>query len=117
MAKYKIPRDPVLRDFTVVKTVDGTYICPLWILVDDGTTRDDVEFLDDIQIDPDMAAAEVTEGAKNDTEYTIPSSNGKTTYRITFKKGQWNCNCPAKSFRRGHCKHIKHFETIQEKKV
>jgi len=112
--KIKIPRHRVFRDFALVQTINGLYVCPDWIPVPDGTTREDIEFSDDIIIDPVKASSEVTKEPQQDLKYTIPSSNGKTTYDVTFRNGVWNCNCPASSFRRGHCKHIKHFETIQE---
>ena len=112
MTKYKIPRPVVFKDFGILKTISGTYVCPGWIPVDEGTTREDIEFSDDITIEPCRVSPEVIKIQQEDREFTIASSNGKSEYLVTFKKGQWNCNCPARSFRRGDCKHIKHFETI-----
>lgn len=109
MAKYKIKKHPPFRDFVFVETLRGMYICPGWIPVDKGTTRNDVEFEDDIIIESDKQSSESSNINQPDQEFMVPSSNGKSEYLVTFKRGQWNCNCPASSFRRGHCKHI---ETI-----
>lgn len=107
MAKYKIPRDRVFKDFGIMKTISGTYICPGWIPVDEGTTREDVEFSDDIIIEKPINSTELKAQPQVDLEFVVPSSNGKTEYLVKFQRGVWSCNCPASSFRRGDCKHIK----------
>jgi hypothetical protein len=117
MAKYKITRHPVFKDFGLVTTLNGLYICPGWIPVDEGTTRDDIEFSDDITVNKNKQPLKSPEIAQKDLEFKVPSSNGKSEYLVTFKRGQWNCNCPASSFRRGHCKHIKALETIQDNQI
>jgi hypothetical protein len=111
MAKYKIPRHPVFRDFALVKTINGLFICPDWIPVEDGTTRDDIEFDDDIIIESGVASTELKAEPQKDMEFNVPSSNGKSTYLVKFHRGVWSCTCPASTFRRGNCKHIKEFET------
>jgi hypothetical protein len=111
MAKYKIPRPAVFKDFGILRTISGTYVCPGWIPVDEGTTREDIEFSDDITIKPGIVSVATPKIPQKDLEFKVPSSNGKSEYLVTFKRGQWNCNCPASSFRRGHCKHIKALET------
>jgi hypothetical protein len=111
MTKYKIPRPAVFKDFGILRTISGTYVCPGWIPVDEGTTRKDIEFSDDITIEPGIVSVETSKTSQKDLEFKVPSSNGKSEYLVTFKRGQWNCNCPASSFRRGHCKHIKALET------
>jgi hypothetical protein len=112
MSKYKIPRDRVFKDFGIIKTLKGTYICPGWIPVDEGTTRDDVEFSDDIIIEPVSNSTQVKPetAVVKDIEHTVTSSNGKSEYIVSFKRGIWNCTCPAANFRRGDCKHIKMFK-------
>lgn len=107
MAKYKIPRHPVFRDFALVKTTNGLFICPDWIPVDEGTTREDVEFSDDIIIEKPILSSELKAEPQRDLEFVVPSSNGKSEYLVRFQRGVWSCNCPASSFRRGDCKHIK----------
>ena len=111
MAKYKIKRHSLFKDFVFVETLSGMYICPGWIPVDAGTTWDDVEFEDDILIKKDEQSSESSNIDQPAQEFRVPSSNGKSEYLVTFKKGIWNCNCPASSFRYGHCKHIKNLET------
>lgn len=111
MTKYKIPRDRVFKDFALVRTLTGLYVCPGWIHVDEGTTREDIEFSDDITIESEIVSTETPKTFQKDLEFRVPSSNGKSEYLVTYKRGQWNCNCPASSFRRGHCKHIKSLET------
>lgn len=107
MAKYKIPRDRVFKDFGIMKTLSGTFICPGWIPVDEGTTREDVEFSDDIIIEKPILSSELKAEPQRDLEFAVPSSNGKSEYLVRFQRGVWSCNCPASSFRRGDCKHIK----------
>lgn len=111
MAKYKIPRHPVIRDFGIVKILGSTYICPGWIPVDEGTTRDDVEFSDDIIIENSKDVPEVKRLKTKDIREVIKSSNGKSEYIVSFQRGVWGCTCPAATFRRGKCKHIKEVET------
>ena len=111
MAKYKIPRHRVFQTFGIVKTLNGTFICPGWIPVEDGTTRDDVEFSDDIIIEPVSDSTEVKPEPQKDIEFKVPSSNGKSEYVVKRQRGIWSCNCPASTFRRGNCKHIKELET------
>lgn len=110
MAKYKIPHHPVFRDFAIVKTINGTFICPGWIPVDADTTRDDVEFTETVNI---VKNEDVLETPKIDQlkEFKVPSSNGKSEYLVKFQHGVWSCTCPASTFRRGNCKHIKEIET------
>lgn len=112
MAKYKIPRDRVFKDFGIMRTLSGTYICPGWIPVDEGTTRDDVEFSDDIIIEKPINSTQLKAEQPVDLEFKVPSSNGKSEYLVKYhrevnQKGVWSCNCPASNFRRGDCKHIK----------
>ena len=114
MAKYKIPRDRVFKDFGIMKTLSGTFICPGWIPVDEGTTREDVEFSDDIIIEKPILSSELKAEPQRDLEFVVPSSNGKSEYLVKFQRGVWSCNCPASSFRRGDCKHIKAQQCLQE---
>jgi hypothetical protein len=107
MEKIKIPRHPVFRDFALVQTISGLYVCPNWIPVPDGTTREDIEFADDMIIDQVKASSEVTKESQQGIEFNVPSSNGKSTYIVKFQRGVWSCTCPAASFRRGNCKHVK----------
>lgn len=119
MSKIQIPRHPVFKDFGIVNLPSGTFVCPGWIPVPLGTTRDQIEFSDDILIEPDVISAEVKpEPVKSPRiEHSVTSSNGKTQYNVVFDRGMWSCTCPASTFRRGHCKHIKMFETNLQENV
>jgi hypothetical protein len=111
MTKYKIHRDRVFKDFALVRTLTGLYVCPGWIHVDEGTTREDIEFSDDVTVEIGIIPTGTPKMPQTDLEFKVSSSNGNSEYLVTYRRGQWNCNCPASSFRRGHCKHIKSFET------
>lgn len=96
--------------FAIVKVIDETYVVPGWHPVPTGTTRDDVVFPDNILIEKKKAVAEVSAGAEREVHAKVTSSNGKTQYDVAYRNGIWSCTCPASTFRRGNCKHIK--ETI-----
>jgi len=110
MAKYKIPTHRVFKDFALVKTLTGTYICPGWIPVENGTTREDIEWSDDIIIEKPIESTSVKPETQKKLEFRVPSSNGKSEYLVRFRGGVWSCTCPASTFRRGNCKHIKEIE-------
>ena len=107
MAKYKVPRHNVIKNFSIVEFASGTYVCPGWIPVDKGTTREDVEFIDNITIENKENSAGVIKETQQELIYKVPSSNGKSEYLVKFQYGDWSCNCPASMFKRGNCKHIK----------
>jgi hypothetical protein len=109
MAKYKIPTDRVFKDFALVKTLTGTYVCPGWIPVENGTTRGDVEYSDDLICENTITQTQL-KIKKTSLEFKALSSNGKSEYLITLKNEVWDCTCPAKMFRRGDCKHIKNIK-------
>jgi len=110
MEKIKIPRHQVFRDFAIVKTIGKTYVCPGWYEVPEGTTREDIELVDDYTLplkEKVKAAPEVT---SKDLSFEALSSKGDKMYIVTFTKGEWDCTCPARTFFKGHCKHIKKFK-------
>ena len=79
----------------VRSSVDGQlYMVPNWIPVEDGTTRDDVEW-----IKPDFGKWEFVKRVK--------SSRGDTTYTIEKKGDEYQCSCPGAKYRNRMCKHIK----------
>ena len=110
--KIKVPRHPVFKSFGILNTLSGTYVCPGWIKVPSGTTIDDIELCDDISIEPEVNLTGVKSETieVKDVEHRVTASNGKSEYIVSFKKGSWNCTCPAANFRRGDCKHIKMFK-------
>jgi len=105
--KYKIQRHPSFRDFALVKLPGATYICPGWIRVAEGTSREDIEFESDIIIEKRQVSSDVISESPVKHEFHVASSNGRSEYMVTSMNGIWNCDCPASTYRRGHCKHIK----------
>jgi hypothetical protein len=98
------PHNPFGIHFGIVKTLSGTYVCPGWYPVPDGTTRDQIRF--------DMTA--VIEKPKEvvlESEikrWEVPGSKPGVLYTILRGlEDDFTCSCPAFSFRRGDCKHIK----------
>lgn len=106
MKTYKIPRHPVFRDFGIVNTLSGTYVCPGWHPVPAGTTREQIILVDSVTVEPEQKTPEGPKTVKKVTSWRVPSSNGKSEYKVTSEPF-WNCSCPASQFRRGDCKHIK----------
>jgi len=113
MSKIVLPADPFYGAvFAIVKTLSGTYVCPGWHPVPNGTTRDQIEF--DMSKQPlklvnTPEVMPVLEKSQ-DVTHSVTSSNGKTQYSVELRRGSWSCTCPAANFRRGDCKHIKMFK-------
>ena len=107
MEKFKIPKSGVFNTFGIVKTISGTYVCPGWHEVPEGTPREQIELIECISTPKIKKTLEEPKTLpKKLTEWKIPSSNGKKMY-IIKNTPFWNCTCPANQFRRGDCKHIK----------
>lgn len=120
MKKFKFPPSNGYGTvFAIVRILDKTYVCPGWHEVPQGTTREQIEFDDDIIIESKKDSAELkpVKPQPQKIEHKVTSSNGKTEYTVKFDRNMWSCTCPASTFRRGHCKHIKMFETKLEKQV
>jgi hypothetical protein len=98
--------------FAIVKTLSGTYVCPGWTPVPPGTTRDMIELVEYKHTQSKPRPREVTKEPSG--EWQVESSRPGKFYQVTNKSGQWDCTCPAKTFHRGDCKHIK---SIKSKKV
>ena len=108
MKLYKIPKHPVFKDFALVKTLSGTYVCPGWHPVDEGTTRDQIVLVDAVinnNVKKNFTPAE--NKVKQIKKYKVKSSRGDKFYTVANNNGQWSCDCPASQFFRGPCKHIK----------
>jgi hypothetical protein len=107
MTTYKIPKHPCFKDFGIFKTINGTYISPGWIKVEPNTTRANVSFSDEVLSYTKKEVSVRQDVPKKDQLIKVLSSNGKTEYYVKFQHGSWSCNCPAATFRKGNCKHIK----------
>lgn len=110
MNKIVLPADPLYGAvFAIVNTISGTYICPGWHSVPLGTTREQIEF--DMTVIPSKPKVATDVAKTNDIEVEVAATKSNKTYTVSFKTGRWDCTCPAKSFRRGDCKHIKEQKT------
>lgn len=110
MSKIVLPADPFYGAvFAIVNTISGTYICPGWHSVPLGTTREQIEF--DMTVIPSKPKVATDVAKTNDIEVEVAATKSNKTYTVSFKTGRWDCTCPAKSFRRGDCKHIKEQKT------
>lgn len=99
------PHDGYGEVFGLAKTLSGTYVTPGWHLVPDGTTRDQIKFhpsTKSLKPEPQPDAPKQTT-----EEWTVNGSKPGVTYQITHSNSRWDCTCPAKTFHRGDCKHIK----------
>ncbi len=107
MRKYKFPIDPMYNDvFTIFETLNGTYVCPGWYPVEPGTTRDHIKFEIVKHKSPKLNKDEMFDG-----RWEVEASKPGKFYEITHNQGIWTCSCPAKTFHRGDCKHIKKIKT------
>lgn len=98
--------------FAIVTTLSGTYVCPGWIPVPSGTTREMIELEMDVQSSPKQKTPEL----KNEPtrEWKVEASKPGKFYQVTHSQGGWDCTCPAKMFHRGDCKHIKGIKSGQK---
>ena len=96
--------------FGIVKTISGTYVCPGWHPVPDGTTREQIEY--DMSKQP--LAVKNTSEVKLEPlkEWLSASSKPGKFYNVSLENGNWECSCPAKMFNRGDCKHIKSIKIV-----
>ena len=96
--KIIIPNGPVFKDFGIARLPTGTYICPGWIKIPDGTTRDDVMFENPWPF--------------VDTRFFVTEFVGATgTYSVTISPAGNRCTCPGFSFRK-KCRHIEEVKKI-----
>ena len=90
------------RQFGIAKTLTGTYVCPGWHLVPDGTKIKDIQFT---EVEPKEVVVEKT--VVEQTEWKVAGSKAGVFYLVNrYPDGDWTCSCPAKAFKRGDCKHI-----------
>ena len=90
--------------FGIVEVLGKTYVVPGWHEVPLGTTRDKIEL---VYNEPSYMIAKPTEATESsDMSWEVKGSKG-SIYKVTLRNNRWDCNCPARTFRRGDCKHIK----------
>lgn len=101
---YTFPPHPAYKTaFGIVKTLTGTYVCPGWYPVPEGTTREQIKF--DTSAIIEKPVEEKVETQPN--RWEVPGSKPGVMYTVMRNhENHFNCSCPAFSFRRGDCKHI-----------
>ena len=99
--------------FAIIKTLSGTYVCPGWTPVPEGTTREQIELVIDVKPSPVKDTTEVKPEPRK--AWKVEASKPGKFYQVTVLNGIWDCTCPSKMFHRGDCKHIKAVKS--EKKV
>ena len=101
--KIKIPRSKLCGRggySVIVAPITGeTYVVPLWMLVPEGTTLQDIEVYEDRE--PAFKPAK-----KERIEHIVAGSKGKVySVIIDYKEGH-SCSCPGFAFHGRKCKHI-----------
>ena len=91
---YKVPNHPVFKSFGIMRLPSGTYLCPGWIKVPDGTTREDVKWEKDLP----KSSIPVFK------EFDVKGLTGDYQVVLSDQFGN-SCSCTGFKFRK-HCKHI-----------
>lgn len=102
ICSMKIKVNTGYNHFAIVNLSNKSYVCPGWIEVPIGTTKDMIEFVISKQSLPNK----VNQSLSKET-WKVESSKPGKFYDVTYWNGGWNCSCPSNSFHRGDCKHIK----------
>ena len=90
--------------FGIIEVLSKTYVVPGWHEVPSGTTRDEIEL---VYNEPSYSMKTTKESTKSsDMAWEVEGSKG-SVYKVTLRNNRWDCSCPARTFRRGDCKHIK----------
>jgi hypothetical protein len=112
--KIIIPADPHFKSvFAIVNTPGKTFVCPGWHEVPIGTTRDQIEM--DMNAIPIKKKVVLEEPKTTRYEIIVQGSKPGREYTVKLDRGMWSCTCPAATFQRGHCKHVKAEQNKLEK--
>jgi hypothetical protein len=98
--------------FSIVNTLNGTYVCPGWYPIPSETTREQIEFELINHVDVESTLTEVKKTLEVKI-YEVESSKPGNFYKVKNNKGTWSCTCPSAAFHRGDCKHIKKIKNNQ----
>ncbi len=94
--------------FALVKLPSGTYVCPGWHKVPEGTTREQILMQPIVNKAPVQSFLEKPKRVQSiNKSWQVAGSKPGTVYDVTNKNGKWSCNCPSANFHRGDCKHVK----------
>lgn len=102
MQIYTFPQSNFYGEvFAIVKTLNGTFVCPGWHEVPEGTTREQIKFLPSEKKKVEIKVEAVEQSWK------VEASKPGKFYEVRFNGKSWSCTCPSAQFHRGDCKHIK----------
>ena len=114
---FTFPSHDTYKDvFAIVKTLNGTYVCPGWHQVPEGTTRDQIIIDTSVTVVKEPVAPELPKTPQPQS-WTVSGSKPGSKYTVTFNGSIWLCDCPASQFRRGECKHVKNQREEVEKSL
>jgi hypothetical protein len=107
--QIEIEQDPHYGEvFALLRLSSGTYVCPGWHRVPEGTTREQIVMLPIVNKAPSASVLEKPKkAAAINKSWKVAGSKPGTVYDVTNKNGKWSCSCPSASFHRGDCKHVK----------
>lgn len=125
MEKIILPLHYHYKDvFGIAKTLSGTYVCPGWHPVPEGTTREQIVFDPNLPFScpPDLDPNRIVEKKEETVEVTqtwiVEGSKPGRNYTVKAERGKWFCTCPSSQFHRhSDCKHIKAKKEETEKKL
>jgi hypothetical protein len=114
METFTFPRhDHFGEVFGIIQTLSGTYVVPGWYPVPEGTTREQIFFEEDTTPPKQKEAPRAPENKSY--EASVAGSKPGKFYTVKFEHNRWSCTCPAATFQRGDCKHVKQEQKKFEK--
>lgn len=106
MQEIRLPLHWRFKDvFGIAKTREGTFVCPGWHPVPEGTTREQIVF--DSTMSVEEPESKPVAKAAEPKSWLVPGSKPGVQYNVLFNGKTWTCSCPASTFQRGPCKHVK----------
>lgn len=109
METVLIPTDSYYGSFfALVNLPSGTYVCPGWHRVPQGTSREQIKFIPIVHNQISKASLDVIKKAPAvNKKWQVAGSKAGVVYDVTNRNDKWSCTCPSSNFHRGDCKHIK----------
>lgn len=105
---YTLPPDNCYKEvFAIVRTGTGTFVCPGWHPIPEGTVRDQIKFSKTVNTSKKKTPPTPPKPQTKTQSWNVNGSKKGVVYQVTESNDRWDCTCPAKNFFRGDCKHIK----------